>query len=140
MLNLSVKLLIIGKNINGKRSTNLWTTAERVEHVKEHKARECHGGITWSDDVISHLQQNRLIWTRINSVQKQKQPVLSTGRRYSQPQKSGIVFYSRFFYQIKPDVFVRPPIHQNNLVEQILELTYSIFKSQKFTFWRGSEF
>ena len=90
MLNLSVKLLIIGKNINGKRSTNLWTTAERVEHVKEHKARECHGGITWSDDVISHLQQNRLIWTKINSVQKQKQPVLSTGRRYSQPQKSGI--------------------------------------------------
>lgn len=90
MFNLSVKLLIIGKNINGKRSTNLWTTAERVEHVKEHKARECHGGITWSDDVISHLQQNRLIWTRINSVQKQKQPVLSTGRRYSQAQKSGI--------------------------------------------------
>lgn len=50
-------------------------------------------------------------------------------------------FYNgRFFYQIKPDVFVRPPIHQKNLVEQILELTYSIFKSQKFTFWRGSEF
>ena len=50
-------------------------------------------------------------------------------------------FYNgRFFYQIKPDVFVRPPIHQKNLVEQISELTYSIFKSQKFTFWRGSEF
>ena len=50
-------------------------------------------------------------------------------------------FYKgRFFYQIKPDVFVRPPIHQKNLVEQILELTYFIFKSQIFTFWRGSEF
>lgn len=50
-------------------------------------------------------------------------------------------FYNgRFFYQIKPDVFVRPPIHQKNLVEQISELTYSILKSQKFTFWRGSEF
>lgn len=50
-----MKLLIIGKNINGKWSINLWMIVECVEYVKEYKVSECYGGIVWSDDVIFYL-------------------------------------------------------------------------------------
>lgn len=35
----------------------LRATTERVKHVKEHKARERHGGVTWCDDIVSHLKR-----------------------------------------------------------------------------------
>lgn len=35
--------------------TDLWSTAEGVEHVKEHKAGEGHGGVARRDDIVLHL-------------------------------------------------------------------------------------
>ena len=44
---------------NKRQEPDLWTAAKRVEHVKEHKARERHGGVTWSDNVVSHLEHKQ---------------------------------------------------------------------------------
>ena len=35
--------------------TDLWSTAEGVEHVKEDKAGEGHGGVSRRDDIVLHL-------------------------------------------------------------------------------------
>lgn len=44
------------KTVNQQRRvTDLRSTAKRVEHIKEHKTRESHGGVTWSNNVVSHL-------------------------------------------------------------------------------------
>ena len=90
------------------------------------------------------LIYNRTDWSELESTvskSRNSQFSLLEGDILNRRKAASKPFYNgRFFYQIKPDVFVRPPIHQKNLVEQILELTYSIFRSQKFTFWRGSEF
>ena len=90
------------------------------------------------------LIYNRTDWSELESTvskSRNSQFSLLEGDILNRRKVASKQFYNgRFFYQIKPDVFVRPSIHQKNLVEQILELTYSIFKSQKFTFWRGSEF
>lgn len=90
------------------------------------------------------LIYNRTDWFELESTvskSRNSQFSLLEGDILKRRKVASKLFYNgRFFYQIKPDVFVRPPIHQKNLVEQISELTYSILKSQKFTFWRGSEF
>ena len=42
-----------------RKSTDLWSTAKRVEHIKEHKTRKCHSSVTWSYNVVSHLQKKK---------------------------------------------------------------------------------
>lgn len=44
-------------SLNSVMRNYLWATTEGVKHVKEHKTRERHGGITWCDHIVSHLKR-----------------------------------------------------------------------------------
>ena len=55
-----------------ERLTDLWTAAERVKHVKEHKTCERHGSVAWRDNVVSHLQGKVDITESVTSWRKNR--------------------------------------------------------------------
>ena len=44
---------------DSEKKTYLRPATERVEHVKEHKTCEGHSGVSWGDDVVTHLKRMR---------------------------------------------------------------------------------